>query len=645
LQKAVLLISDSLLHYWFKEISGIMKNRVIFAAIYTLAYLIAGCASGDGNLNFAFLTDIHVTPGSVYAEKMSGVVDELNASGTELIIITGDLTNSGSDAELNLVKSILDSLRSPYLVIPGNHETNWSESGGTLITELWGNDRFVYESGDYLLVGFSTGPFMKMSDGHVKKEDILWLREVLSERKSRSKRLLAFSHYPLTEGLDNWYEVTAVLKEYDCLAVFCGHGHRLTLYNFDGIPGIMGRALIQGNPPVAGYNMVNVSRDSLVVSEKLHGKDGGSVAIGLSLTDRSASDSLPVSPLPDFSLNNEWPQVSVTYEWTNESSILSGVSLAGDSMFIFAGSDGLVRAVNHLTDTVVWERRFPGPVFSTPVITGNMIVFGAVDGKVYGLDTGTGSIAWSVDAGAPVISSPESRDGKIYIGGGKKSFLCIDSETGDLLWSFDAINGLIQGKPALHGDNVVFGAWDTHLYNLNAHTGELRWKWNNGRANTLFSPGNIVPAISSGKVFIVAPDRFMTAIDLNTGREVWRTSKHQVRESMGLSPDGSEIYAKLMNDSVVSIQATGEVFTTLWSADAGIGYDHNPCPLLVTNSHVIAATKNGLVTAINRQTRKVDWMHKVGNSSVNNLVTDANNNIWLSLPEGKIIRLSYSINP
>jgi predicted MPP superfamily phosphohydrolase len=234
-------------------------------------------------LKFAFLTDIHIVPGSANAEKLVLVVDEINGSDADLVLITGDLTNAGSDAELELVKDILDRLLKPYLIIPGNHETNWSESGGLKITELWGDDRFLHEQGNFLLAGFSTGPFMKMSDGHVKREDIQWLSNELTKYKWKSKKLLVFAHYPLAEGLDNWFDVTDLLKEHNALAAFCGHGHRLGLHNFDGIPGVMGRALMQGNPPVPGYNIAEVRNDSLFVSEKLLGTDSIGKVIGISL--------------------------------------------------------------------------------------------------------------------------------------------------------------------------------------------------------------------------------------------------------------------------------------------------------------------------------------------------------------------------
>lgn len=611
--------------------------------IIVMGPAVTSCKSkSQDTLKFAFLTDIHVIPGSVNAEMLSLTVDEINGSDADLVIITGDLTNAGSDAELELTKDILDRLLKPYLIIPGNHETNWSESGGLKITELWGDDRFLHERGNFLLAGFSTGPYMKMSDGHVKREDLQWLANELKRYKDKSKRLLVFAHYPLAEGLDNWFYVTDLLKGHDALAVFCGHGHRLGLHNFDGIPGIMGRALMQGNPPVAGYNFVEVRNDSLFVSEKLLGNDSLRLAIKLSLLNPHEINSLPISSRPDYSVNDTYSGVLPSYTWSDTSSILSGVCLVGDSLFVYANSLGWIKAVNPFSNSIKWQRRFSGTIFSSPAVAGDAVVFGSLDGNIYGLDIRSGDVLWSVDAGTPVLASPLAAGMDIYIGGGNAAFYRIDAATGEVIWLFDGIDGLIQGKPALSGDNVIFGAWDRHLYNLSAETGDLRWKWNNGRANELFSPGNIVPVISSGRVFIVAPDRFMTALEISSGSEAWRTAKHQVRESMGISPDGKEIFAKLMNDSIVSVSSTARGVQTLWAVYAGIGYDHNPCPLLASDKYVIGATKNGLVTAIDRKTISVAWMHKVGNSSVNNLVFDSSGNIWLSLPEGKVIRLSIS---
>lgn len=621
-----------------------MKSANIFKTSIFLIILcvIIGCrSSNEHSLKFAFLTDLHVGPGAPSEKNFSLVIDEINESDADLVIITGDLSNTGSDAELNAVKNILDSLSKSYLIIPGNHETNWSESAGQRITEIWGDDRFIEEIGNYVLVGFNTGPYMKMGDGHVKQEDIQWLRTELAIRMKEGKKLVAFAHYPLADGLDNWFEVTSILKEYNCIAAFCGHGHRLGLHNFDGIPGIMGRSLVLNDPTSPGYNIVEISKDSVKVYEKLLGSPIGNPQIQFPHINPSEIAHLDVSPLPDYSVNDSFPMVSESFVWTDTASIFSGISLVGDSMFIYGNSLGWVKAIDFVDNETEWETKFTGSIFSTPAATSDIVVFGSADGSVYGLDVRSGEILWQVTTGTPVLAAPIIIDKKVYIGGGSKAFYCIQANTGEVIWTFGEVKGLIQGKASVAGDYLVFGAWDRHLYCLSASTGKLNWKWNNDRPQVLYSPGNVVPAISNKKVFIVAPDRFMTAINLKTGVQEWRTNKHQVRESMGISPDGVEVFAKLMNDSIVSISAVNKQFKTLWAVDAGIGYDHNPCPLIVSEKLVVGATKNGLITAIRRDLAAVEWMHKSGNASVNEMLFDTNGNIWFSTTEGRVVRLTF----
>ncbi len=621
-----------------------IKNNIISLVLFTtFLFTITACRTQEKtDLKFAFLTDVHVAPGAQSQENFKKVIQEINSSDLDFVVITGDISNSGSNDELMTVKHELDELTIPYHIIPGNHETNWSESAGQKFVEIWGNDRFIIEWKDYLLIGFSTGPYMKMGDGHIKQEDLQWLKTELAGRDLSQKTLFSFAHYPLADGLDNWFEATDILKANDCKAAFCGHGHQLKLQNFYGIPGIMGRSLVLRNSEIPGYNIVEIRNDSLLVYEKIINEPLDEATIAFSLDKPEVIKDLPVSSRPDFSVNNKYPTIKETFSLKDTASIFTGLCLVGDSMLIYGNSLGWLKAIHHKNNEEVWQTKFNGAIYSTPAIDQNILVFGAIDGHIYGLNAQTGETIWKVLVGTPVLASPVIHGNNVYIGGGSSAFYSINITTGQINWQYKDIEGLIQAKATLEDNYLVFGAWDRHLYCLSASTGELLWKWNNDRPNLLFSPGNVVPAISHQKVFLVAPDRYMTALHLKTGQQVWRTNKHQVRESLAISPDGNEVFAKLMNDSIVSVSTLSNQFKTNWVVDAGIAYDHNPCPPLVTNTLVIGATKNGFVTSINRSDQSIAWQHKAGNSSINSLQMDTNNNLWISSMEGKIIQLRYS---
>lgn len=616
----------------------------LFFIYWILFLVISGCTKEKVSIQIAHLTDIHVSPGSDSEKNLEAVVRDINSLAVDFVVVTGDLTNTGSDAELLAAKSILDDLTVPYYAIPGNHETNWSESAGLKFNELFGNDRFLFSTDDYLFVGFNTGPYMKMGDGHVKQEDLKWLERVLDNSENKDKTLISMAHYPLAEGLDNWGRVVDILKEHDCRLALCGHGHRIKLLNFDGIPGVMGRSLTSSQFDAPGYTLVELRNDSGFIFNKQPTEGAGDPIISLNLFSPDTLNTMPATPRPDFSVNSQYPEVEVAFELKDTASIFAGPCLVNDSLLVYGNSLGYVKGVRISDKSILWENRYEGALFSTPVTNQKIVAFGNVKGEIIGLDAKNGSEVWKAEVGTPVLAEGIVDDNALYIGGGQTAFFKIDMADGSVVWRYDGIDGLVQGKPVLASNEVVFGAWDTHLYSLDRETGKVRWKWNNGNNVQLYSPGNVKPVISNGKVFIVAPDRFMTAIDLKTGKAVWRTKKHQVRESMGISPDGMQVYAKLMNDSIIAMSSRTSFPKTLWTIDAGIDYDHNPCPVVAGEEWVAAATKNGLVTVVSSDGEDVLWKFKAGNSSINKLVPDDQGNLWLTLMEGRIMKLKHSMN-
>ena len=139
--------------------------------------------------HIAVLSDVHVSPGNEAEKQLRIAVDEINRGTFDFVVMDGDLTNEGSDAELANVKSILDGIKAPLYVLPGNHENNWSQSAGTTFPRLWGDDRFVADFDSLLIVGINCGPYMKMGDGHIKQEDLHWLDATLAQKATPGKQI------------------------------------------------------------------------------------------------------------------------------------------------------------------------------------------------------------------------------------------------------------------------------------------------------------------------------------------------------------------------------------------------------------------------------------------------------------------------
>jgi len=165
------------------------------------------------------------------------------------------------------------------------------------------------------------------------------------------------------------------------------------------------------------------------------------------------------------------------------------------------------------------------------------------------------------------------------------------------------------------------------------------WKWNNGSPVRNYSPASCIPVISGGIVYIVAPDRYITAIDINTGQALWRNNDATVRESIGISADGKWIYGKTMQDTIVAYKAAREKQTAAWKLHCGFGYEHVPSMLVEKKGNVFFGTKNGVVYSINPSVQKVNWAYKIDNSMINTVRVLEGNRIIAATMDGKVALL------
>ncbi len=169
------------------------------------------------------------------------------------VVITGDLTDSGTTDEMRIVKDAFDQLLIPYYPILGNHD--WVEDlrrktpKGKHWSDVFGADKRFY--------GWSYGDFLFLTEdssvtyGSKKNDpDFLnytkWLRHQLASNKN--KRVILFCHYGHTRIRDDgdafsyWWgggnsnDVKDILEASGrVVAEFAGHSHVSGLKKSDNI--------------------------------------------------------------------------------------------------------------------------------------------------------------------------------------------------------------------------------------------------------------------------------------------------------------------------------------------------------------------------------------------------------------------------
>ena len=584
---------------------------------------------------FAFLSDTHIgSPNGGAEEDLRRTVADINQmTDIAFVVITGDITELGTDAEIKLAKEILSELKVPYYIIPGNHDSGWSESGGVTFGKVFGYDKFIFDYNGITFLGCASGPFVRMSDGHIPRDAVVWLDKELKKIDPK-KPIIFLNHYPLDKDLDNWYEVIDRLKQHNTLAALCGHGHTNRALNFEGIPAVMGRSNLRAKAAYGGYNLVDVREDSMIFSERTPGMVTKTAWTKVKLEPHQYDLSKQYAR-PSYVVNDSFPSVHAKWTYSSDANVISTPAVAG-GLVIFGNSLGRVDAVSLKDGKKQWSFQTASAIYSSPAVNNNKLVLGSGDGNIYCLSADKGKLLWKFTTGAAVLGCPLIAGNIVYIGGSDHHFRAINLLTGKELWNFDGLDGPVVSTPVLHKDKIIFGAWDRNLYALNAADGRLNWKWNNGSSVRNFSPASCIPVIKDNVIYVVAPDRYLTAIDFSTGTTLWRNNESTVRESIGISADGKFVYGKTMNDTIVAFPTSREKQSAAWKLDCGFGYEHVPSMLIEKDGQVFFGTKNGKVYAIDPATRKRVWTYKIDNSMINTVNVLSSKQIIASTMDGKI---------
>lgn len=608
--------------------------------ITVLTLFFACLTSYAQHFQFAHVSDTHIGS-ETGADDLRRTVSDINQNHEiQFIIISGDITEFGSDEELNLAKQILDSLDKPYYLVPGNHDTNWSESGGNSFRKIFGDETFYFIHDGYRFVGTNSGPNMRMGPGQIPRENLVWLDSILTVDPELP--LIYVNHYPQDSSLNNWYAAIDRLKKHDIRLMLCGHGHINQAYNFEGIPSVMGRSNLRAKQETGGYNMVTISSAEAIYQERNPDSLTHEPWHTINLKKRLFSQSKREYPRPSYAVNEQYKEVKPSWVYEDSSDVGAGMAFYKNKV-ITGNTDGKVYAISAKNGKKVWTFETDGKIYATPAIWKNTVVIGSTDNYIYGIDAKHGTLQWKIETKKAVLGSPAIANGIAYVGASDGVFRAIDVASGKVIWNFEGLKGYISAKPTVYNNMVYFGTWGNEFYALDASTGEKKWEWSNGASSRMLSPAACYPVATNGRIFIVAPDRYMTALDAGNGELIWRKKMedYRVRESIGLSADSALVYAKTMDGQLIGISTSASDMEVAWQSKLQLPYELAPTAIMESNNYVLVPSHSGLLSAVDRRSGKVIWQYKLSNCLINPLLLFKGNKMVVSAMDGKMVSLKY----
>jgi 3',5'-cyclic-AMP phosphodiesterase len=146
---------------------------------------LAGTPAPGGPLRLAFVSDTHRAH-----EELSALVDWVTArDDLSLVLHGGDMTDFGSRQEYLWVHEVLERLRVPAFVAPGNHDL--LTSGASLYDEMFGPRNVAFDWGGYRFLLFDTNTI----EGGREGLPLAWLRAQLGAMPA-DMGAIVFTHHP-----------------------------------------------------------------------------------------------------------------------------------------------------------------------------------------------------------------------------------------------------------------------------------------------------------------------------------------------------------------------------------------------------------------------------------------------------------------
>ncbi|NNM51103.1 MAG: outer membrane protein assembly factor BamB [Pseudomonadales bacterium] len=219
-------------------------------------------------------------------------------------------------------------------------------------------------------------------------------------------------------------------------------------------------------------------------------------------------------------------------QWRVHSHALLSVGVESAYGVVLIGTmDGRLLAYASKDGHALWTASLASAPMAEPLVAAETIYVSCNDGRLYALDRLTGKIRWSVDSSVPSLSlhgmaKPLLVDGTLVMGTGDGRLLAFNAKSGDPLWDTHVIDS--QGRTELERMNDVdgdLGADADTLYAVSYHGGLAAIDPDNGRHRwdyRLSSWQGV--ALGIGNVFVVEEDSVIEAVDVSTGKSVWKQS-------------------------------------------------------------------------------------------------------------------------
>ncbi|MGC5259149.1 metallophosphoesterase [Gordonia sp. DT218] len=232
----------------------------------------------------AHISDLHFNGTRYNRSRIESTLGYINAraDGLDALLVTGDITDEGSESEYREAYGVLYSPL-PMLITAGNHDKREGFNAHLMARQT---DEPVNQAaligGVLFVVCDSSIP--DRNDGHLPDDTLAWMSAEIAAAGPTTPVLIAFHHPPTTLGMPFMDSIrqtgeerlAAMVDQHPNIVAFlCGHAHTPAVTTFAGRPlAIAPGAASTLNLPFEGTEIVNRGQPPGIAFHFLDGLGG-----------------------------------------------------------------------------------------------------------------------------------------------------------------------------------------------------------------------------------------------------------------------------------------------------------------------------------------------------------------------------------
>lgn len=285
-----------------------------------------------------------------------------------------------------------------------------------------------------------------------------------------------------------------------------------------------------------------------------------------------------------------------------------------------------------------WDSRVSALLSGGPAAGLNKIFIGSENGKLYALDAQTGEHSWEVSVKGEVINAPAVDAGVVVVNSASGIMKALNAENGEELWKVEqdvpalTLRGI--SAPTIASGGVLVGSSkggvDVHILS----SGQQGWSTDIGEATGSTELERVIdvdssPVVFGDKVYAVSSRGNLAAIDLKSGRLLWKrqySSYRQIsiyRNTIFLTNTRGHVYAI---DRVNGI----ERWSNLALSNRGV-----TGPAII-DDYVVVGDFEGYLHWIDQETGEIVARHEVDSSGIHSTPTVFDNVLYSQARDGSL---------